>query len=94
MSNNKITQFSYFYWNINEKKADKKTTLFHDETCHDCDIAFWKNASWDTILSPSGSGLKIGVRGYFSSVFSGCCAILTSPKKGETAVYGYNPTLF
>ena len=23
-----------------------------------------------------------------------CCAILTSPKKGETAVYGYNPALF
>ena len=33
----------------------------------------------------SGSELKIRVRGYFSSeFFSGCCAILTSPKKGET----------
>ena len=55
MSNNKITQFSYFYWNTNEKKADKKTILFHDETCHDCDIVwcFWKNASWDTIWSSS-----------------------------------------
>ena len=54
-SNNKITQFSYFYWNTNEKKADKKTILFHDETCHDCDIVwcFWKNASWDTIWSSS-----------------------------------------
>ena len=42
----------------------------------------------------SGSELKIRVRGYFSSeFFSGCCAILTSPKKGETAVYGYNPIL-
>ena len=29
---------------------------------------------------------------YFA--FSGCCTILTSPKKGETAVYGYNPALF
>ena len=40
----KITQFSYFYWNTNEKKAGEKTTLFHDEICHDCDIAwcFWK----------------------------------------------------
>ena len=26
--------------------------------------------------------------------FSGCYAILTSPKEGETAVYGYNPALF
>ena len=43
----------------------------------------------------SGSELKIRVRGYFSSeFFSGCCAILTSPKKGETAVYGHNPALF
>ena len=28
------------------------------------------------------------------SVISGCYAILTSPKEGETAVYGYNPALF
>ena len=26
--------------------------------------------------------------------FSGCYAILTSPKKGERAVYGYNRALF
>ena len=26
MSNNKIMQFSYFYRNTNEKKADEKTT--------------------------------------------------------------------
>ena len=39
MSNNKIMQFSYFYWDTNEKKADEKTTLFHDGICHDCDIA-------------------------------------------------------
>ena len=43
----------------------------------------------------AGSELKIRVRGYFSSeFFSGCCTILTSPKKGETVVYGYNPALF
>ena len=48
-------------------------------------------------VESSGSGLKIRVRGYFSSrcvfarAFSGCCAILTSPKRGETAVHGYNP---
>ena len=37
----------------------------------------------------SVSGLKIKVRGYFSSELSLVVgAILTSPKKGETAVYG------
>ena len=41
----------------------------------------------------SRSGLKIKVRGYFSSELS-LSAILTSPKKGETSVYGYNPALF
>ena len=39
MSNNKILQFSYFYWDTNEKKDDEKTALFHDGICHDCDIA-------------------------------------------------------
>ena len=39
MSNNKILQFSYFYWNTNEKKADEKTTLFLDGIYRDCDIA-------------------------------------------------------
>ena len=28
MLNNKIKQFTYFYWNTNEKKADEKTTLY------------------------------------------------------------------
>ena len=57
MSNNKIMNYFYFYWNTNEKKGDEKTTLFHDRICHDCDIArcFWKNASWDTIQSSSDS---------------------------------------
>ena len=51
MSNNKIMQVSYFYWNTNEKKADEKTTLIHDGICHDCNIGWclWKNASWDII---------------------------------------------
>ena len=39
MSNHEIMQFSYFCWKSNEKKADEKTTLFHDGICHDCDIA-------------------------------------------------------
>ena len=55
MSNNKIMQFCYFYWNTNAKKADEKMTLIHNGKCHDCDIAwcFWKNAWWDTIWSLS-----------------------------------------
>ena len=39
MSNDEIMQFSYFYRKSNEKKADDKTTLFHDGIYHDCDIA-------------------------------------------------------
>ena len=31
---------------------------------------------------------------FFTRVFSGCYVILTSPKEGQTAVYGYNPALF
>ena len=52
---------------------------------------------WRDSVSVEGSGseLKIRVRGYFSSeFFFGCCAILTSPKKGETAVYGYDSLCF
>ena len=46
-------------------------------------------------VESSGAEFKIRVRGYFSSeFFSGCCAMVTSPKKGETAVYGYSPALF
>ena len=32
MSNYKIMQFSYVYWNKNEKKGDEKTTLFTIES--------------------------------------------------------------
>ena len=39
MLSNEMMQFSFFYWKSNEKKADEKTTLFHDGICHDCDIA-------------------------------------------------------
>ena len=45
-------------------------------------------------VESSGSGLKIIVRVYFASEFFCCYAILTSPKKGETAVYGYIPAMF
>ena len=39
LSNNKIMQFSFFYWNTNAKKCGEKTALFHHVICHDCDIA-------------------------------------------------------
>ena len=50
------------------------------------------------VTSTSGSLLIPPVHGKgvkpIMALFSGCCAILTSPKKGEKAVYGYNPALF
>ena len=39
-------------------------------------------------------GARQYARIFFTRVFSGCYTILTSPKEGETAVYGYNPALF
>ena len=46
-------------------------------------------------VKSSGSGFKDqSARIFFIRTFSGCYAILTSPKEGETAAYGYNPDLF
>ena len=45
-------------------------------------------------LSFLGQGLNQRARISFIRAFPGCYAILTSPKKGETTVYGYNPALF
>ena len=43
----------------------------------------------------SGSELKIRVRGYFSSeFFSGCCAILTSPKRAKQLSMATSPLCF
>ena len=39
-------------------------------------------------------GLNQSARIFFIRVFSGCYAILTGSKEGETAVYGYSPSLF
>ena len=46
------------------------------------------------VLRVLGQGLNQSARIFFIRAFSRCCAILTSPKKGETALYGYNPALF
>ena len=46
-------------------------------------------------VESSRSGLKSSERAdIFHQSFLCCYAILTSPKEGETAVYGYNPALF
>ena len=46
-------------------------------------------------VESSGLGLKSECANiFFIRAFSGCDAIVTSPKEGETAVYGYNPALF
>ena len=47
-----------------------------------------KNSKQSGIVAIESCFALFGARQY------GCCAILTSPKKGETAVYGYNPALF
>ena len=39
-------------------------------------------------------GLNQSARIFFIRVFSGYGYAMTSPKKGETAVYGYDPALF
>ena len=39
-------------------------------------------------------GLNQSARIFFIRVFSGYGYAMTRPKKGETAVYGYNPALF
>ena len=46
------------------------------------------------VLRVLGQGLNQSAGIFFIRAFFGCYAILTSPKKGETAVYGYNPALF
>ena len=46
------------------------------------------------VLRVLGQGLNQSAQIFFVRAFSGCCAILTSPKKRETAVYGCNPAMF
>ena len=45
-------------------------------------------------VGSSRSGLKSECTDIFHQSFLCCYTILTSPKEGETAVYGYNPALF
>ena len=45
-------------------------------------------------VESSKTGLKSKCADIFHQSFLCCYAILTSPKEGETAVYGYNPALF
>ena len=45
-------------------------------------------------VESSRSGLKSECADIFHQSFLCCYAILTSPKEGKTAVYGYNPALF
>ena len=50
--------------------------------------------SYYSVRVPCGQSLNQSARIFFIRTFSGCCAILMSPKKGERAAYGYNPALF
>ena len=60
-----------------------ETSTWHLDSCPPRGHVVWRDSV----------GVK-SARIFFIRTFSGCCAILTSPKKGETAVYGYNPALF
>ena len=46
------------------------------------------------VLRVLGQSFNQSARIVFTRAFCGCYAVLTSPKEGETAVYGYNPVLF
>ena len=46
------------------------------------------------MLRVLGQSFNQSAQIFFTRVFSGCYAILTSPKKGETAVCGYIPLCF
>ena len=64
---------------------------FSNWLIHNCSLRFLDSVG---VIS-SGSGLKAECADIFhQSPISGCYAILTSPKEGETAVYGYNPAPF
>ena len=45
-------------------------------------------------VGSSRSEVKSEWADIFTRVFSGCYAILTSPKEGDKTVYGYNPALY
>ena len=68
-----------------------QTSTWHLDSCHPedtwCGVILW-------VLRVLGQGFNQSAQIFFTRVFSGCYAILTSPKEGETAVYGYNPALF
>ena len=51
----------------------------------------WRNSVG---VESSKLGLNRRVRIFFTRVFFGCCALLTSYNNSETAVYGYDPALF
>ena len=53
-----------------------------------------RHVVWRDSVGVESQGLNQSARIFFTRVFSGCFALLTSPKEGETAVYGYNPALF
>ena len=64
---------------------------FSNWLIHNCSLRFLDSLG----VMSSGSGLKAECADIFhQSPISGCYAILTSPQKSETAVYGYNPALF
>ena len=81
----------------NSMDAPWNSMAFHGTTCilHGYSVEF-HGFSWNSIIPwnsmevfHTGSARII----FHQSLISGCYAILTSPKEGETAVYGYNTAL-
>ena len=56
-----------------------------------------RHVVWRDSVGVKGSGSELESECadiFHQSLISGCYAILTSPKDGETAAYGYNPARF
>ena len=68
-----------------------ETSTWHLDSCPPEDT-WYGVILW--VVGVLGQGFNQSVPIFFIRIFSGCYFILTSPKKGETAVYGYNPALF
>ena len=77
--------------------GDPTAVAYKNACVRDINLLPKRHVVWrDSVgVKSSGSGLKSECADiFYQSLISGCYSILTSPKEGETAVYGYNPALF
>ena len=77
--------------------GDQTAVAYKNACVRDINLLPKRHLVWrDSVgVKSSGSGIKSECADiFYQSLISGCYAILTSPKEGETAVCGYNPALF